>query len=125
MALAVVFVVGFVPMWFKAGSRAKERDTAQRELRLAQVQLALASAALDARRGKYEPARLSTVSFFTTLAAEMERGKDSAISPVQRDALQLLLQQRDDLVTLLARSDPASAERLANLHAAFRKAAGN
>jgi len=124
VSVAVAFLLGFVPMWFTAGCRAKERDVAQRELRLTQVQLSLASAAIDARRGEYEPARLSVVKFFTSLRAEMDRGDDSAISSAQRDAVQPLLDQRDDLVTLLARSDPASAERLANLYVAYRNAMG-
>jgi len=111
-------------MWFKVASREGERDAAQRELRLAQVQLALASATIDARRGEYEPARLSAINFFTSLTAEMQRAADPAIPAAQRESLQPLLGQRDDLITLLARGDPASGERLSNLYVAFRKAAG-
>jgi len=122
VSVVMAFLLGFVPMWLTAGSRATERDTAQRELRLTQLQLAIASSSVDARRGEYELARLSAVDFFTRLRAELDRGDDSAISLAQLDALQPLLGQRDDLVTLLARSDPASAERLANLYVAYRKA---
>jgi hypothetical protein len=32
------------------------------------------------------------------------------------------LAQRDELITLLARSDPASADRLTNLYVAYEKA---
>jgi hypothetical protein len=123
VTVAAAFLLGLVPMWFTAGSHARERDAARRELRLNQVQLALASAAIDARRGEYEPARLSAVSFFTSLTGELGRD-NSAYSPAQREALQPLFQQRDDLITLLARSDPASAELLANLYVAYRKAMG-
>jgi hypothetical protein len=35
-----------------------------------------------------------------------------------------LLAQRDDLITLLARGDPASAERLAAAYVQFRKTLG-
>jgi hypothetical protein len=35
--------------------------------------------------------------------------------------LQPLLNQRDDLITLLARGDPAAAERLVNACASIRK----
>jgi hypothetical protein len=121
---AAAFLLGLVPMWFTARAHARERDAARREVRLNQVQLALASAAIDARRGEYEPARLSAVSFFTSLTGELGRGDNSAYSPAQREGLQPLFQQRDDLITLLARSDPASAELLANLYVAYRKAVG-
>jgi hypothetical protein len=123
LSLAAAFLLGLVPMWITAGTNARERDAARRELRLNQVQLALASAAIDARRGEYEPARLSAVNFYTTLTAELGRGEDSAFPPAQHEALQALFRQRDDLITLLARSDPASAELLSNLHVAYRKAA--
>ena len=53
ITIVVIFLLGFIPMWFKAANREKERDTARRELRLAQIHLALASAAIDARRGEY------------------------------------------------------------------------
>jgi hypothetical protein len=122
LSLAAAFLLGLVPMWFTAGTAAKERDAARREVRLNQVQLALASAAVDARRGEYEPARQSAVNFFTTLTAELGRGEDSAFPSAQHEALQALFRQRDDLITLLARSDPASAELLSNLYVAYRKA---
>jgi hypothetical protein len=34
------------------------------------------------------------------------------------------MNQRDDLITLLARSDPAAADRLTELYMSFRKAMG-
>jgi hypothetical protein len=45
-----------------------------------------------------------------------------ALTAAQRDALRPLLTQRDELITLLARGDPAAAPRLADMYAAFRKA---
>jgi hypothetical protein len=45
-------------------------------------------------------------------------------SQQQRDALLPLLAPRDELITLLARSDPASADRLSNLYVVVRKVLG-
>jgi hypothetical protein len=38
--------------------------------------------------------------------------------------VQPLLAGRDEIITLLARSDPASADRLSELYVAYRKAVG-
>ncbi|HUE89144.1 MAG TPA: phospholipase D-like domain-containing protein, partial [Vicinamibacterales bacterium] len=51
------FVLGFVPMWLVARTRANERDVVQQALRLTQLENGLAAAAIQARRGDYEPAR--------------------------------------------------------------------
>lgn len=124
-AVAVgIFLLGFVPMGFKAASNAKERDAVRQELQVAHVQLRLASALVDASRGEYEPARLAAVDFFTDLSAELRRGDDSNVSREQRDALRPILEQRDEIITLLARSDPASAERLSEMYVTYRNAIG-
>jgi hypothetical protein len=120
-----IFLLGLVPMWLKARDNANQRDAAQRELRASQMQNDLASAAIDARQGHYEPARQTASDFFTTLRQQVDAGDASALTQSQRDNLRPMLQQRDDIITLLARSDPASADRLSDLYMAFRKALGN
>ena len=122
--LVGVFLLGLVPMWLSARGRAAERDAARRELRLCRVQGGLAAAALDARRGDYEPARQGASNFFTALG-EQVNGDASDLTSAQRESLRPLLDGRDDLITLLARSDPASADRLSDLYASYRKAAGD
>ena len=123
VALAV-FLLGLVPMWLKARENASQRDAARRELRVSRMQNALSSAAVDAARGEYEPARQSASDFFTALREEVDAaGGESTLTPQQRESLRPLLTQRDDAITLLARSDPAAAARLLDMHAAFRKAA--
>jgi hypothetical protein len=118
----VIFLLGLVPMWLKARGAASQRDAARRELRLSQTQGALASAAIDARRGEYETARQTASDFFTALRSELDAGDDSPLNARQREAATPLLQRRDELITLLARSDPASAERLSDLYVAYRAA---
>jgi len=121
VALAV-FLLGMVPMWLKAREAASQRDAAQRELRLSQLQGTLASAAIDARRGEYEPARQTTSDFFTTLRTELDAGKESSLTARQREATAPLLARRDDIITLLARNDPVSSDRLADLYVSYRAA---
>jgi len=119
--LLVVFLIGFIPMWLKANERASNLAEAQRELKLLQVQNTLASAVIDARRAEYEPARQAASNFFTSLRAEIDRTSDSALTQPQRDKLNSLFTERDELITLLARNDPASADRLSDLYVSYRK----
>lgn len=125
LILVIGFLLGLVPMWLKARERANELQTVRTELRRSQMRSALSAAALDARRGEYEPARKAMSDFFTTLSGELDRGEGSILDQTQRDAIRPLLTQRDEVITLLARGDPAAAERLADLDAAYRKATGN
>ena len=69
-----VFLVGFVPMWLKSGRLNAELSRTQRQVRAQEIQLVLADAALDARRGDYEPARQRLASFFVLVHAELDRG---------------------------------------------------
>ena len=121
--LLVAFLLGLVPMWMTARARAQERDTAQAALRISTLQNTLASAAIDARQGRYEPARQSASDFFTNLRAEIERGRDSVFNEAQQNTLRsTFVDTRDDTITLLARGDPASADRLVDLYNKYRQA---
>lgn len=119
--LLVVFLLGLVPMWLQARASAGRLADAERQLILVRMQGNLASAAIDARRGDYEPARQAASQFFTSLRAEIDKGNTSAFTQVQRDGMQSLFGGRDEIITLLARSDPASADRLSDLYVAYRK----
>jgi hypothetical protein len=116
------FLLGFVPMWMIAEGRETERDEARRELRLSRIQNRLASAAIDARRGEYEPARVAAGDFYNEVRAELVRESDSALTAQQRASVEGLLTDQNDVITVLARSDPASADRLSNLYAQFARA---
>src|SRR2546423_3762852 len=121
VVLLVVFMLGFVPMWLKARTANSSLVETERQLTLVRMQNNLASAAIDARRGDYEPARQAASQFFTSLRAEIDKGDASAFTQTQRGGMQPLFDGRDEIITLLARSDPASADRLSDLYVAYRK----
>ena len=119
--LLIVFLLGFVPMWLRARAASSSLAETEHQLMLVRMQSSLASAAIDARRGDYEPARQAVSQFFTTLRAEMDKGDTSIYTQAQRQSMQPLFAGRDELITLLARSDPASADRITDLFVAYRK----
>ena len=121
VVLLVVFLLGLIPMWLKARTAASSLAEAEHQLVLSKMQSDLASAALDARRGDYEPARQALSRFFTSLSADTDKGASSSYTEAQRNSMLPLFARRDELITLLARNDPASADRLSDLFVAYRK----
>jgi len=119
--MLVAFLVGFVPMWLRARESGNNLAAMERTLSLARLQNALASAALDARKGDYEPARQAASQFYTSLQADIDKGDAATLTPAQREAAQALFAGRDEIITLLARSDPAAADRLSDVYASYRK----
>jgi hypothetical protein len=119
--LLAVFLLGFVPMWLKARECGRSLAAAEQQLSLARMQQNLASAVIDARRGDYEPARQAASQFFTTLREEADKGDASILTRAQREGTGPLFTPRDEIITLLARSDPAAADRLSDLYVAYRK----
>ena len=119
--MLVIFLLGFVPMWLKARAAANSLVETEHQLILVKLQSSLASAVIDARRGDYEPARQAASQFFTSLRAEIDKGDISNLTQAQKGGMQALFAGRDEVITLLARSDPASADRLSDLYVAYRK----
>jgi uncharacterized membrane-anchored protein YhcB (DUF1043 family) len=122
IALLIGLLIGFIPMWLRARQRTNERDQALHRLQTAELENELSAAALDARRAQYETARQELSRFFTSLDSAMARKDNPDITSERLQALQPQISKRDELITLLARSDPASADRLSDLDLAFRKA---
>ncbi len=116
----VFFLLGFLPGWVKSLGNADSLTAANNQLSLAQMQNSLASAVIDVQRGDYAPALQDTSKFFTDLRAETDRGGASALSAAQITAVQPLFAQRDAIIALLARSDPAAGARLSDLYSAYR-----
>jgi hypothetical protein len=124
VVLILVFLAGFIPIWLRSRTCSENLSRTERQLAAAEIENLLASAAIDAQRGDYEPARQAASAFFTALSREMDKGMESAYSQGQRQALPPLFDSRDELITLLARNDPASAERLSNLFVLYRTSSG-
>jgi hypothetical protein len=119
--LAAVFLLGFVPMWLKSRQYAHSLFETERQLSLVRIHNALISAVIEVWQNHYEPARQAASDFFTFLRIETDKGDEAALSPTQRKEVQLLFSQRDEIITLLAQSDPAAVGRLAELYGLYRK----
>jgi hypothetical protein len=119
------FLLGFVPMWLKTTQAVEQRDAAQRGVRLAQLQNTLAAAMIDVQRGQYEPARQLTSDFYTNLRRQLDGDSGSLFTVSQRDGLRSLLAERDELITLLARGDPAATDRLYAIYSTYHRIANN
>ncbi len=122
--LLAAYLGGLIPEWWKLREQTQLREKAERALTVTRIERDLGSAAIDARRGEYEAARQDASAFFTAARFEIDQGDKSALTSDQRKNLAPLLDSRDQLITLIARSDPASAERLSDLYMAVRKALG-
>jgi hypothetical protein len=121
IVLIVVFLLGFIPPWLRSRESARNLVRAEKHLALARMENLLAAATINAWRSEYESARQSAGDFFTAVRTEIDRGDNSAFSPTQREGVRPLLTQRDETVTLLARGDPAAADRLLDLYNAYRE----
>lgn len=119
--LLIVFLLGFVPMWLKVRRCSASLAQTEHELILVRLRNDLASAVIDARRGDYEPARQAASKFFSSLQVETDIADGSNFTPEQRLLLRPLGLKRDEIITLLARGDPASADRLSDLYLGYRQ----
>jgi hypothetical protein len=118
MAALAGFLIGFVPVWLGSTGYQHELDSVRTTLRPSVLQNELATATINARRGEFEQAREQASSFFTDLRAEIERD-ESSFALGQHEGVRSMLKQRDDTITLLARRDPASADRLTDLYFSY------
>jgi len=125
IVLVVGFVLGFVPMGLLFRQSSSSLVVAERQLNPVKIENALAAAVLGAQRGDYKAALQSASGFFTLLRAETDKGEASALSPAQREGVQPLFAQQDEIIALLARGDSASADRLASLYASYRETMSN
>lgn len=119
------FLLGFGPMWFRAGRAIEQRDAAQRGARQAQLQHTISTALINAQQGQYEPARQLTNDFYINLRRQIDTDGGLLFDGAQRESLRSLLAERDELITLLARSDPAAGERLFRVYSTYNKLARN
>jgi hypothetical protein len=122
--VVVAFLLGLLPMWWSKSNVSAELERARVELQRQEHLNSLSAAAVYARRGEYETSRQYASKFFTDMQAELDNAESKVLTPQDRMQLPQLLANRDDIITLLSRADPASAERLSNLFVEYRAATG-
>lgn len=88
-------------------------------LHLVEIENHLARAAVLARQADYPGARDSASAFFTAADAEVQA---DGVSTARAEALKALLTSRDEVITLLARGDPAGADRVGAMYMNYRSA---
>lgn len=115
----LAFLLGFVPMWFSNRQLSGDLADRDKQLRRSRIQNTLTAATIFARRGEYETARQNSSTFFTDVRAEMDKGNEGVLSEQERIGLNRVMAERDEIITLLSRNDPAAAERLSNLFVAY------
>lgn len=112
--LLLAFLLGFVPMWISNRQLSDDLATRDKELHRSRIVNSLTAATAYARRGEYETARQNASSFFTDVRSEMDKGGGGILSEQERIGLSRIMAERDEIITLLSRNDPAAAERLSN-----------
>lgn len=114
-------LIALIPTGIRLVQTQRERDALQQQLRLANLEMNLSSAAVMARHGDYTAARDAASRFFTDARQAVDSG-DTTLTAAQVSYLQAVLADRDALITLLARGDPAGAERSTAMYVAHRAA---
>ena len=122
--VALAFLLGLLPMWWSKSTVSAELERTRIELRRQEHLNSLSAAAVYARRGEYETARQYASKFFSDMQGELDNAESKVLNAQERTQVPQLLGNRDDVITLLSRADPASAERLSNLYVEFRAATG-
>jgi hypothetical protein len=117
--IVLAFLIGFVPMWLSNRQLTADLASRQKDLRRSRIQSTLTAATIFARRGEYETARQNTSSFFTELRGEIDKGDAGVLNEQERIGVNRVLADRDEIITLLSRNDPASGERLSNLYVEY------
>ena len=114
-------LIGLIPMGVRLFQTQRERDALQRQLEVANLEMNLSSAAVMARHGDYTAAREAASRFFSDAKQAVDSGDDT-FTAAQLAQLKSALADRDPLISLLSRGDPAGAERLTTMYVAHRGA---
>ncbi len=115
----VAFLVGFGWQFVRTHGLQGKLDQAQRDLAAQRLEATLGAATIEAQRGQFEPARRLASDFFTALQGSIDQAPETG-----RPALQQILQQRDQVITELSRSDAQVGTTLSGLFVQYRGAMG-
>ena len=114
----VGLLVGLIPLSIGAFQLQRERNELRDRLGSAELANSLGSAAVLARHGDYPAALEEASEFYSRAAARLDPA--ASRPPAEVSTLQSLMTDRDAVIALLARSDPAGADRLAAMYIAYR-----
>lgn len=115
LLLLVAFGAGFVPQWLAARQLRESLKTTSMELRLATLHRELGVASHEAQRNNYASAGEAASRFFNE-CAQLANTEPFAGDDRTRVALLGYASQRDEVMALLAASDPTARDRLASLY---------
>lgn len=116
-AALLAFAIGFGWQYIRAERAISAWVQAQRELTFQEIGVVLGAATVEAQSGAPEEARRLASEAFTRLQSAI-----GAVPPHALDDVQAILAQRDEVITLLSRAEPASANVLADLFERYRRA---
>src|SRR5690625_4018667 len=102
-AALLAFVIGFGWQYVRAERLNAELVEAQRTVAFQEVAVTLGAATIEAQAGSHEEARRLASHAFTRL-----QGVAGQLPPAILPEAQTILAQRDEVITLLSRSEPAS-----------------
>ena len=111
-------------MWMRARDQAALRLKAEHSLTIVRIEKDLGSAAIDARRGEYEAARQEASAFTPRRDSRPTSAGSRRSASNNAMLLHRCSPHKMSLTTLLARSDPASADRTVTLYVTVRKVLG-
>ncbi len=118
----LAFLIGFIPAWMRSRSLESdlrevrvEQEQTRFELEMARLQGRLGAALAESNRSNYERARQLMTGFFSELQQNIGRVQDAAV----RQELQTILNQRDEIITMLSRAEPESTQRLMLLYTRY------
>jgi hypothetical protein len=115
IVLAIVFLLGYVPSYWKARSLEKEQALLEQQFSLARLHSQLGMASFEANRNNYHNAAEYSNRFFSGLRAVIDNAGDAALA----EKLQAVSAGRDSITTYLAKADPAVKDKIAQMYADF------
>lgn len=113
--LAAVFLLGYVPSWWKARSAETQRTLLENQLNLARLHSLLGMMSFEANRNNYHNAAEFSNRFFDGLKNAIDGSGDAEL----KEKLQAISANRDNITAYLAKADPAVKDMLAQMYADF------
>jgi hypothetical protein len=113
----VAFLLGFLPQWTRANGLSDRLRETRHELRMSRVEAHIGAALTESLRSNYERARQLMTEVYSTLQAVAP-----SLEGTQRREVDAILAQRDEVVTLLARAAPESAQRVMLIYTRYHTA---